>query len=205
MHDVAVPEAEVANHPRGHRHHQLLQQYDAPLGNGNNMFISVSAPGDRLSAPAGWHAVMVSTHCELADWERLRDAEYARAKQASTERLLGYARRVYPNLGAQPRVVELGTPRSYARFTGRPRGAIGGARLSMHNANQHAVPYALGRPGFWLAGDTTWPGLGTVACVLGARHVAEGVHALAMRRRVLRPRSRGAVLQPATGSDAAVK
>jgi hypothetical protein len=32
-----------------------------------------------------------------------------------------------------------------------------------------------GVPGFWLAGDTTWPGLGTVACVLGSRIVAEGV------------------------------
>jgi hypothetical protein len=39
-------------------------------------------------------------------------------------------------------------------------------------------------PGFWLAGDTTWPGLGTVACVLGSRIVAEGV--LARRKRHLR-------------------
>ena len=98
----------------------------------------------------------------------------------------------------------LGTPRSYANFTSRPRGAIGGARLSMHNADQHAVPYALGRPGFWLAGDTTWPGLGTVACVLGARHVAEGVQALAARRRT-RPTCRGGMLRPATWPGAAAK
>ena len=37
------------------------------------------------------------------------------------------------------------------------------------------MPHDLGVPGFWLAGDTTWPGLGTVACVLGSRLVAEGV------------------------------
>ena len=203
---LGVPEAEVSNHPRGHRHHQLLQHYDAPLGNGNNMFISVSALDDGLSAPHGWHAVMVSTHCELTDWEGLGEADYAHAKQEATQRLLGYARRVYPNLGAQARVMELGTPRSYANFTNRPRGAIGGARLSMHNANQHAVPYALGRPGFWLAGDTTWPGLGTVACVLGATHVAAGVQALAARRSP-RPTSRGEMLRPrpATLPGAAAK
>jgi hypothetical protein len=34
-------------------------------------------------------------------------------------------------------------------------------------------------PGFWLAGDTTWPGLGTVACALGSRIVAGKILALA--------------------------
>jgi phytoene dehydrogenase-like protein len=66
------------------------------------------------------------------------------------------------------------TPRTYQRFTGRPRGAVGGIRLGLNNANQKAVPHDIGVPGFWLAGDTTWPGLGTVACVLGSRLVAEG-------------------------------
>ena len=33
----------------------------------------------------------------------------------------------------------------------------------------------LGPRGIWLAGDTTCPGLGTVACVLGSRIVADGV------------------------------
>ncbi len=75
----------------------------------------------------------------------------------------------------------MATPRTYERFTGRPRGAVGGVRLTLGNSNQHAVPYDLGVPGFWLAGDTTWPGLGTVACVLGSRLVAEGVLASARR------------------------
>jgi hypothetical protein len=35
------------------------------------------------------------------------------------------------------------------------------------------VPHDIGVPGFWLVGDSTWPGLGTVACVLGSRIVAE--------------------------------
>lgn len=186
---LGVPEAELLPAHRGHRHHQLLQDYGSPLGNGNNMFISASAAEDTLSAPAGWRAVMVSTHCELSDWEAAEDAGYQHAKAAATQRLLSFARRVYPELGGQARVMELGTPRSYERFTGRPRGAIGGARLSMTNSNQHAVPYDIGRRGFWLAGDTTWPGLGTVACVLGARHVADGVHALARRQTACQPRT----------------
>ncbi|MBZ0289397.1 MAG: hypothetical protein K8I30_17385, partial [Anaerolineae bacterium] len=70
---------------------------------------------------------------------------------------------------------EVGTPLTYARFTSRPRGAVGGVRQTLQNANQNAIPHDIGLPGFWLAGDNTFPGLGTVACVLGSRIVAEGV------------------------------
>lgn len=79
-------------------------------------------------------------------------------------------------------VLEIGTPRTYERFTHRPRGAVGGFRQSLANTNQRAVPHDVGVPGFWLAGDTTWPGLGMVACILGSRLVAEGILASAPRR-----------------------
>jgi C-3',4' desaturase CrtD len=170
---MGVPEHEVAGH--SFTHHQLLQDYDQPLGNGNNMFISVSAPGDDASAPAGSRAVMISTHCELDAWQDLSDEQYMEARNAIGERLVTLARRVYPELGRQAVVCEVATPRTYERYTGRPRGAVGGLRLSPRNANQHAIPHQLGLPGYWLVGDTTWPGLGTVACVLGSRIVAEQV------------------------------
>jgi C-3',4' desaturase CrtD len=170
---LGVPEREVADQPL--THHQLLQDYGAPLGSGNNMFISVSSAGDLESAPAGCRAVMVSTHCELADWEGLSAAEYVAQKRTAAERLLSFARRVYPRLGVEPRVAEFATPRTYERFTQRPRGAVGGYRLHLGNANQRAIPHDLGLPGFWLVGDTTWPGLGTVACVHGSRLVAEAI------------------------------
>jgi phytoene dehydrogenase-like protein len=170
---LGVPEHEVAG--QAFTHHQLLQAYDAPLGNGNNMFVSVSAPGDTESAPEGYRSVMISTHCELGPWEWLSPQCYEAKRQRTGELLIGLARRVYPELGRQPVVCQVGTPRTYERFTGRPRGAVGGLRLSLRNANQLAVPHHIGVPGYWLVGDTTWPGLGTVACVLGSRLVAEQV------------------------------
>jgi phytoene dehydrogenase-like protein len=170
---LGVPETEVVGEP--YTHHQLLQSYRAPLGNGNNMFVSVSAPGDIASAPPGYRAVMISTHCELDPWEQVDGQQYEQLKQAEGARLVRLARRVYPLLGQQPVVYEVATPRTYERYTGRPRGAVGGIRQLLSNSNQHAVPHQLGPPGFWLAGDTTWPGLGTVACVLGSRIVADGV------------------------------
>lgn len=172
---LGVPESEIENAGHEFTHHQLLQTYDTPLGNGNNMFISVSSPDDLQSAPAGQRAVMISTHCDLGEWQGLSAEEYANAKCEIGERLLGYARRVYPSLGQQAVVYEIGTPRTYEKFTGRPNGAVGGVRQTLQNSNQHALPYATAIPGFWMVGDSTWPGLGTVACVLGSRHVAHEV------------------------------
>jgi phytoene dehydrogenase-like protein len=170
---LGVPEDDVAG-PE-FTHHQLMHDYAMPLGNGNNMFISVSAPDDRESAPPGHRAVMISTHCGLDEWEGLAEQEYQARKRQAGDRLLELARRVYPSLGRKAVVCEIATPRTYERFTRRPRGAVGGIMQTPANSNQHAIPHAIGVPGFWLAGDTTWPGLGTVACVLGSRLVAEHV------------------------------
>jgi phytoene dehydrogenase-like protein len=152
------------------------------------MFVSVSAHGDTESAPPGHRAVMVSTHCELGEWEGLTPEEYQRRKADVGERLVGLARRVYPEMGRRAIVWEVATPRTYERFTRRPRGAVGGVRQSLANANQRAVPHDLGVPGFWVAGDTTWPGLGTVACVLGSRLVAASVLRRAPRSQSRTPR-----------------
>lgn len=176
---LGVPEDEVAG--QEFTHHQLLHDYDRPLGDGNNMFVSVSAPGDTESAPPGNRAVMISTHTDLAAWEGLPDADYEARKRAAGERLVELARRVHPRLGERAEVWDVGTPRSYERFAFRPRGAVGGPHQCPGNANQNAVPHSLGVPGLWLAGDSAWPGLGTVACALGSRIVADDALAFARR------------------------
>jgi len=193
---LGVPEAEVAE--QTFTHHQLLHDYARPLGDGNNMFVSVSAPGDSESAPAGHRAVMISTHCELADWCACGPEQYRRRKEEMTDRLIVLARRVYPSLGRRSVVREAATPRTYERFTHRLGGAVGGLRLHLGNSNQHAVPHDLGVPGFFVAGDTTWPGLGTVACVLGSRHVAEAVQTTASY-------GRGPVLSASRSSSATTR
>ncbi len=176
---LGVPEAEVSG--QAFTHHQLMSSYEAPLGNGNNMFISVSAPEDHESAPAGHRAVMLSTHCELYEWSGLCPTDYEEKKRAAGARLVELARRVYPSLGEQAVIREVATPRTYERFTRRPDGAVGGVRQTLGNSNQHAIPHDLGVEGFLMCGDSTWPGLGTVACVLGSRIVAEKALARAPR------------------------
>jgi C-3',4' desaturase CrtD len=178
---LGVPECEVAG--QAFTHHQLLHDYSLPLGDGNNMFVSVSASGDTESAPPGHRAVMISTHCELGPWQGLTPEEYAARKREIGVRLVTLARQIYPALCRAAVVCEVATPRTYERFTRRPRGAVGGVRQTLANSNQHAIPHDVGVRGYWLVGDSTWPGLGTVACCLGSRLVAGDVLARSGRRR----------------------
>ena len=196
---LGVPDDEVDE--QDFTHHQLLQDYEGQLGNGNNMFISVSSKGDTASAPSCHRAVMISTHCELGPWQKASDREYENQKKEMGECLVRYAQRVYPRLGANAKVYEVATPATYHRFTSRPQGAVGGFRLNLRNANHRSVPHRFSRRGFWQVGDTTWPGLGTVACVLGSRIVADGVLREARRfaPTIVRSRSR-AVGGPSLGT-----
>lgn len=161
-----------ALHGRELDHHQVLTSYDEPLGDGNNMFISTSAPEDELSAPKGYRSVVISTHSAIQNWQTLDRESYASRIVAIGFRLIENAKAIYPTLHDAPRLVEIGGPRAYARFARRPLGAVGGVRQTMQNSNQNAIPQDIGFPGFLIGGDYTWPGVGTPACVLGSRIIA---------------------------------
>lgn len=170
---LGVPEEEVTNQEL--THHQLLYNYNRPLGDGNNMFVSVSSPGDLKSAPEGYRSVMISTHCNLDEWQNLDDVSYSTKKQETGEQLVNLARKIYPDLGAKPAIYQVGTPRTYYKYTGRRDGAVGGFKQTITNSNLKAIPHDIGIPNFRLVGDSTWPGLGTVACILGSRIVAQQI------------------------------
>jgi phytoene dehydrogenase-like protein len=118
---------------------------------------------------------MISTHCGLEEWDNLSPEDYARRKEAAQSSLLQYARRVYPRLGERAAVSKFATPRTYLKFTRRDRGAVGGIRQTLWNTNFFAISQDIGISNFFLVGDSTWPGLGTVACIVGSRLAAQAV------------------------------
>lgn len=167
---MGVPEEEVSGH--AFTHHQFLQQPEAPLGWGNNCFLSASSRGDIVSAPDGYRVVMLSTHVDVDGWHEMDAAAHAQAKQELGDRLLRIARLAYPDLGRRAQWLAVASPRTYARFTRRHRGSVGGIRLTLRNSNQRAVPHDIGVKGWIQAGDTTWPGLGTTACAICSKIAA---------------------------------
>lgn len=164
---LGVPEAEVSN--QIYNHHQLLFDYEAKLGNGNNMFISISSQSDIQSAPDGYRSVMISTHCDLADWIGLEKEAYQVKKQDIGQLLINNARKVYPQLGNNAVVLEIGTPKTYEKYTKRINGAVGGFKQTLANSNFNAIPQNIGFKDFYIVGDNTWPGLGTVAGLISSK------------------------------------
>lgn len=168
---LGVPEEEISN--QIYTHYQILLDYETKLGNGNNMFISISAKDDNISAPIGFRSVMISTHCEISEWQNLSETEYQIKKQEIGQKLTDNAKKVYPNLGENAVVYEIGTPLTYQKFTNRINGSVGGFKQTLKNSNFNAIPQHIGVKNFWLTGDNTWPGLGTVAGLISGKIASE--------------------------------
>lgn len=154
-------------------HHQLIETYDAPLGEGNSTFLSFSAPGERGRAPALGRAITISTHTDVALWERAaREGRSAALRRAYERRLLDALDRVVPGASGRAAVIENGTPQTFARYTGRLRGLVGGLPQTPGLANLRALSHRTPVDGLYVCGDTIFPGQSTVGATLSGAAAA---------------------------------
>jgi C-3',4' desaturase CrtD len=112
-------------------HHQVIADYDRPLGETNSIFLSLSMPGDTTRAPIGHRALTISTHTRAADWWALREradgkVEYDERAQRYAEIMLTHAERALPGLRSRIRLQLEGTPITFKFYTRRHRGGVGG-------------------------------------------------------------------------------
>jgi len=162
---VAVPPGVVPDDTAFH--HQLVAEYDRPPGEGNTVFLSFSGPGERGRARDGGRALTVSTHTDVAAWERaFHDGSYAERKAQLGARLAAVVERVVPGAWTRAAFVELATPHTFAHFTGRGRGLVGGVPQTPWTASLGAQSHHSGVSGLLLAGDTVFPGQSTVGASL---------------------------------------
>ena len=155
--------------------HQVLQDYDRPIHDGNNVLISLSTPGDEGYGPGDVRVATMSTHTRPADWSDLDRPAYESKKAEYRERLLAALRRALPIASENIVHAEFATPRSFARYTRRVGGAVGGPPASRGNSNLLAVGSDVLGPGLWVVGDSVFPGQGTMAVVLSAIRVVERI------------------------------
>ena len=150
-------------------HHQFVTEYDAPPGEGNTVFLSLSGPADRRRARNGGRAVTLSTHTDVARWERAhRDDRTASLRADYTRRLTAALDRILPAASARATLLEPADPHTFARYTARHRGLVGGTPQTPATAFLHAQSHRTPIRGLYLAGDTTFPGQSTVGATLGA-------------------------------------
>ena len=134
---------------------------------GNEVYFSFSARGER--APAGYRALTMSSHSQLSRWDST--ASYPHEKLLVAERLRSQAQRAFPGLECQHE--EYGTPRTFARYTGRREGTVGGIPLNQHWTGWHAPSQRTQHPRILQIGDTAFPGQSLLACAIGAAAAVE--------------------------------
>jgi phytoene dehydrogenase-like protein len=155
--------------------HQVLQDYDRPIRDGNNVLISLSTPGDPGYGPPDVRVATLSTHTRPSEWSGLGHDEYAAKKAAHRDRLLSALRRALPDAPSALRHAEFATRRSFQRYTRPTAGAGGGPPVSRRNSIFLAVGSDVLGPGLWVVGDSVFPGQGTMAVVLSAIRVVERI------------------------------
>ena len=160
LHAAVDPAVLPASH---HVHYQVLPSLGESLTEGGMCFITVMPPSRRRGA---LRAVSVSTHTEVGGWWGLDKAAYQQRKALYAERLLDACERAMSGFRAGVRFQRAATPRTFAHYTLRGWGVVGGVRNDRRHALFGALSHRSGLPGLYLCGDTVFPGQGTIGVTL---------------------------------------
>lgn len=156
-------------------HLQFLYDYDGPIAENNSLFVSVSRPGDGR-APDGFATITASSFTDLRAW--WQSDEYEAMKQRYTQGAIARLSQYFHLTDDTLVHVEAATPRTFARYTGRDRGAVGGIGQRVPTFGPFGFANRMPIPGLWLVGDCTHPGEGTAGVSYSALTATRQILAL---------------------------
>ncbi|HHP7243966.1 MAG TPA: C-3',4' desaturase CrtD, partial [Elainellaceae cyanobacterium] len=141
-------------------HLQFLYDYEGAIAENNSLFVSVSHPGDGR-APDGQATIIASSFTDPGMWWACDDDDYRLLKRKYTQEAIARLGTFFNLSGDLIICQEAATPRTFARFTARDRGAVGGLgqRILTFGPFGFANRTPINR--LWLVGDCTHPGEGT--------------------------------------------
>ena len=175
--------------------HQVLCNYDQPMHDGNNVLVSLSPADDEGYGPPVVRVATLSTHTRPGDWSGLDRVAYVAKKRDYRDRLLAALARALPDAPSRLVHAEFASPRSFARYTRRTAGAVGGPPVSRGNSNALAVGSDVFGPGLWVVGDSVFPGQGTMATLLSAIRVVERITGQSWSEIRTTNRERGSIVE----------
>lgn len=167
VHESAIP----ANCPP---HLQFLYDYDGEIGENNSLFVSVSHPGDGR-APEGMATIIASSFTDTRMW--WNSVDYEGLKQKYT---VGAIARLSEYFNLTPESIvhqEAATPRTFARYTARDRGVVGGLGQRIPTFGPFGFANRTPIKNLWLVGDSTHPGEGTAGVSYSALTVVRQMEA----------------------------
>ncbi len=141
-------------------HHQIhLDQPMAHTG-AESLFVSISAREDTARAPEGYRVLNISCHTETDTWFGKPD-EYDQAKSETGEAILQILEHSLPGFRRENVQVQFeGTPVTWQNWVNRHRGRVGGIPQSMKRSLLDWPPAQTPFEGWYLTGDTVYPGQG---------------------------------------------
>jgi C-3',4' desaturase CrtD len=155
-------------------HLQFLYDYEGPIGENNSLFVSVSKPGDGR-APDGKATVIASSFTDVNAWWKASD--YQALKQQYTEQAIAQLGRYFHLTPETIVYQEAATPRTFAHYTGRDRGVVGGLGQRVSTFGPFGFATRTPIPQLWLVGDSTHPGEGTAGVSYSALTVVRQIEA----------------------------
>ncbi len=157
-------------------HLQFLYDYEGAIGENNSLFVSVSHAGDGR-APEGKATVIASSFTDPNLWWGQSETDYEALKQRYTETAIGRLAEFF-TLNQQTLLYqEAATPRTFARYTGRDRGVVGGIGQRVPTFGPFGFATRTPVDRLWLVGDSTHPGEGTAGVSYSALTVVRQIEA----------------------------
>jgi C-3',4' desaturase CrtD len=155
-------------------HLQFLYDYAGPIAENNSFFVSVSKPGDGR-APEGHATIIASSFTDPKRWWDCSIEDYQQLKQQYTDQALS---RLSQYFQLTPETIvhqEAATPRTFAHYTGRSKGIVGGIGQRIPTFGPFGFATRTPIRSLWLVGDSTHPGEGTAGVSYSALTVMRQV------------------------------
>jgi len=160
-------------------HLQFMYEAEGEIGENNSLFVSVSQPGDGR-APAGMATIIASSFTDTRRWQQ---GDYAALKKQYTDQALARLGQFFDLSAGQVVHCEAATPRTFARYTARAQGMVGGIGQRVHTFGPWALATRTPIQGLWLVGDSVHPGEGTAGVSYAAVQAVEQILACMQRRK----------------------
>lgn len=162
-------------------HLQFLYDYAGPIAENNSLFVSVSHAGDGR-APAGHATVIASSFTDPKIWWQPDNSTpdrtaYQTLKRQYTDQAVARLSGFF-NLAPENIVhLEAATPRTFARYTARDQGIVGGIGQRVSTFGPFGFANRTPVSGLWIVGDSTHPGEGTAGVSYSALTVVQQIEA----------------------------
>ena len=161
-------------------HLQFLYNDEGIIGENNSLFVSVSKPGDGRAAE-GHATIIASSFTDPKIWWQGTKEDYERIKAEYTGEAIAklgtYFNLIPENIIHQ----ETATPRTFAKYTARERGIVGGIGQRISTFGPFGFASRTPIKNLWLVGDSLHPGEGTAGVSYSALTVVRQIDAVNQR------------------------